>query len=159
MKKFKQAFAIFSIFIILSCALPVQAALYSTWDVLELDSCASAWLIKRFVDTEAQFRFFPQGEFIEEGIPFDTPDADLRRKHGVSTFGSIVAHYAISDPKVKYIENLIHQIEINYWQGKRGKETEALNNKITAIIETGKNPYSILEQSFMALDELYNRLD
>ena len=46
--------------------------LYSTWDVLETDASASAWLIKRHVDPKARFKFFPKGELITEGIAFDT---------------------------------------------------------------------------------------
>ena len=35
---------------------------YWTWDTMEFDKCAAAWMIRRFADKEAVFQFHSQGE-------------------------------------------------------------------------------------------------
>ena len=131
--------------------------IYSTWDILEIDSAASAWLIKRFIDKDAVFKFYPKGEFITEGIPFDTPDAELRRRHGLSCFESIIKKYNVEDPKLLYIGTLVHEIEINYWYSDISGETEELRDRIREILaqDQEKTLLQMLEEIFMILDEVY----
>lgn len=152
------------LFLIITLIIPIisfaqtDTHLYSTWDVIEVDTCASAWLIKRYVDKDAQFKFFPKGEFISDGIPFDTPDAELRRRHGVSTFESIIAKYDIKDPKILKMGKILHEIEINYWEGSSNKEVKALDNGLKQIIDSSKSPDECLSRSFMFLDEYYKKM-
>jgi len=76
---------------------PHKAAgqIFSTWEVFEPDKCASIWLIQRFIDKGAVIKFFPRGEMITEGIPFDVPDAKFRRYAQMSTFESIIIRLRI----------------------------------------------------------------
>jgi len=134
-----------------------EGHIYSTWDILEIDTCASAWLIKNFVDTAAEFRFFPKGEIITEGIPFDTPDSDLRRTGNMSTFETILAKYKIEDPALKKIGRIIHDIEINYWGGKETKEAVKVDREIKRIIDLAFDNPRRFEKSFIFFDELYKK--
>jgi len=65
---------------------PALAETYSTWENMEIDKCASAWLVWRFTDKDAVFRFVPKGKLITQGIPFDVPEAQIRRYHNLSAF-------------------------------------------------------------------------
>ncbi len=143
-------------FSICVCA-EAQGSVYSTWDTVEIDTCASAWLIKNFVDKEAQFRFYPKGEIITEGIPFDTPDAELRRTDNMSTFECVMKKFKINDPALKQIGEIIHDIEINYWGRKIKQESEELNKTIREIIDTSKNNQEKLQKSFPVFDNLYEK--
>jgi len=89
---------------------------FSTWDVFETDKCASIWLIKRFIDPKAEIRFFPHGTSITEGISFDTPEAKFRRYATKSTYETLLEHYDLKDPRLKYIGRIIHDIEVNVWE-------------------------------------------
>ncbi len=135
----------------------VEAAVYGTWDVLEVDPCASAWLLKRFIDKEATFKFYPKGELITNGIPFDTPESELRRKGNSSAFEVIVAKYKIKDPKIMAIGKLVHQIEIAYWKEQTDHAAEDLKEKIGALIKEKDNPEKILKKTFLVFDELYEK--
>lgn len=132
--------------------------IYSTWDSIELDTCASAWLIKRFVDKEAEFLFYPKGEFITKGIPFDTPEAELRRRHGISTFESIIAKFGINDLVVLEIGKIIHEIEVDYWRGEQTEKGKELNAKINLVISENKEPEKIFEETFLIMDDLYKNI-
>ncbi|MFH2138372.1 MAG: chromate resistance protein ChrB domain-containing protein [Candidatus Omnitrophota bacterium] len=131
---------------------------YSTWDTLELDTCASAWLIKNFVDKEAEFKFYPKGEIITEGMPFDTPDAELRRTANASAYENALIKYKLTDPALIEIGNIIHDIEINYWGQKQKEESQVLKDKILPIIENSKTPEECFKKTFIVLDELYGQL-
>lgn len=67
-----------------------KAEVYVTLKGFEPDKLASIWLIKRFIDQKAEFVFLTKGDFPQEGIAFDVPDARLRRSHTRSTFETIL---------------------------------------------------------------------
>jgi hypothetical protein len=129
--------------------------LYATWDTFELDMCASAWLIKNFVDKKSRFVFLPAGTIITEGIPFDTPDAELRRTANRSTFENIMTAYHITDPALIAMGNIIHESEINFWGRKVRDESKALNEKIKSIFAQTQDNQRSLKKSFSIFDELY----
>ncbi len=129
--------------------------LYSTWSTLETDTCASGWLIKRFVDREAEFKFYPRGELIEEGIAFDTPDAEFRRTQVLTTFETILRKHDLKDPRLIKMGAVIHDIEINYWTEKREPESEKINREILEIIRQAKSPEEAFARAFAYLDGIY----
>jgi hypothetical protein len=131
---------------------------YSTWDTFEPDKCGSAWLIKRFVDKEATFKFYPKGELISSGIPFDTPEAELRRYHNMSTFESILRKYKLNDPVLIEMGKIFHDIEINFWGKKIREESEGVQNTILKIETDYNDPNEILERSFEYFDTLYKEM-
>ncbi|BBO68612.1 hypothetical protein DSCA_25420 [Desulfosarcina alkanivorans] len=125
---------------------------------MEPDRCASAWLIKRFVDIEAQFKFFPDGSLVPEGIPFDTPDATLCRTHHLSTFEIIVQKYRIDDPGIDKLAQAIHSIEIDYWGGERSDLALEIEQALRNIIVQSENNHQCLEKCFQFLDQLLIRI-
>jgi hypothetical protein len=129
--------------------------MFSTWEGFEVDKCASIWLIKRFVDKEAIIRFYPKGELIDEGIPFDTPDAKFRRYHNMSTYESLLKHYKLGDPKLKYIGRIIHDIEVNVWERKKMEETLAVQSDIMGIIMDSEDKNVVVTKSLAYFDDLY----
>jgi hypothetical protein len=135
-----------------------QTTVYSTWENMEIDKCASAWLIKRFADKNAVFKLFPKGALITEGIPFDTPEAEMRRYHNISTFEYIVKKYKINDIAVAKLAAIIHDIEINYWGAKKRKESDAINEVVKKIIKSSLTAQETLKRTLTYFDELYLRL-
>ncbi|MDA8411883.1 MAG: chromate resistance protein [Treponema sp.] len=73
---------------------------------VHVDRVACPWLIKRFVDSEAEFFFVAKTLVEEEGarlgaIPFDAPGAELGHHDGHSSFVTILKKYALSDPALR----------------------------------------------------------
>ncbi len=139
---------------IIPCTAGDLTHVYSTWDFLEVDTCASAWLIQHAVDPKAEFRFYPKGELILEGTPFDTPDAELRRKSNMSTFESILQHYEITDPALNEIGRIIHDVEVNYWSQKARQDSTTVGADIREIINSSENPDICIERCFDYFDQL-----
>lgn len=131
--------------------------IYATWDPVELDTIASAWLIKRFIDPNAEFKFFTKGEFITEGVAFDTPDAEFRRTQNQSTFENIVSKYKIGDTALIEIGRIIHDTEINYWNKQLKGDSESAEKQIRAIIDSSPDSYVRFEKGFRYFDNLYRK--
>ncbi len=132
-----------------------KGLVFSTWERFEVDKCASIWLIKRFIDENAVIKFFPKGEIIKEGIPFDTPDAIFRRYHNMSTFESLLKHYKLQDPKLIYIAKIIHDIEVNIWEKKVLKETLMVQDAVNKILWNVKDRNEVIQKSGNYFDSLY----
>lgn len=136
-----------------------KALIFSTWEGFEADKCASIWLIKRFIDKNSVIKFFPKGEIIREGMPFDTPDAKFRRYHNMSTFESILKHYNLQDPKIIYIGKIIHDIEVNTWAKKVMPETYKIQDEISKIILNSKYNDEVIEKSCKYFDLLSKEIE
>ena len=141
-----------------SVAADTQPVFFSTWEGFEVDKCASIWLIKRFVDKEAIIKFYPKGEPVKDGIPFDTPDAKLRRYHNMSTFESILRRYQLSDPKLVYMGKIIHDIEVNVWERKLMQKTYRVKEQVNKIISNSTGNTEIIEKSVKYFNALYNEI-
>ena len=154
-KQFYKIIFVFAILFIHSLSLAEQTIVFSTWEGFEVDKCASIWLIKRFVNNDVKFKFFPKGTIIKEGIPFDTPNAKLRRYHSFCTFETILNAYKFKDPKLKYIAKIIHDIEINIWNKKRMKETNEVICAVQSIIAKTNDNKTIIKKTIEYFDSLY----
>ncbi|MFD1605363.1 chromate resistance protein ChrB domain-containing protein [Flavobacterium artemisiae] len=78
----------------------------------KIDRIACPWLIKNFVDPDAEFIFVPFDKVIEEAsrlnaVPFDIPDVEFTHYHDQCTFDYIIKKYAISDPAVSIIASIV----------------------------------------------------
>ncbi|MFH1777877.1 MAG: chromate resistance protein ChrB domain-containing protein [Candidatus Omnitrophota bacterium] len=152
-------FLFFSYFPVIPASSASNNHLYSTWDTLETDKLASIWLIKKFIDKQAEFKFFPKGELILEGIPFDVPEAELRVTHNQSTFEAIVKKYDIKDKAILEIAQVMHDIEINKWGKKLRKDTEQIDQQVQEIVTTAKNAPESIRRSVVIFDALYEKLN
>ena len=133
----------------------VVAEMFSTWEGFETDKCASIWLIKRFVDKNAEIKFFPKGSKITKGILFDVPEARFRRYHNMSTYESLLKYYELKDPKLIFIGQIIHDIEINVWEKKVFKETPSVQQTIFSIIDQSGSPTEVIEKTCRYFDRFY----
>jgi len=130
---------------------------FSTWEVFEADKCATIWLIKKFIGKNAKIKFSQKGETIQQGIPFDTPNAELRRFHNRTTFGSFIEHYKSRDEKLEFIRQIIYDIEINIWDKKRLEETTIIQQDINDILNRYDANEEIINKCCDYFDQLYRK--
>ena len=113
---------------------------------------------ENWMDKKAEFKFFPSGEIIEEGIPFDTPDSKWVRSHDKAAYEIILADKQINDPALIEIGKIIHDLEINLWYLQYPKQSGDVKLKLGKIIEENRDPFKCLEKSFEFFDALYASL-
>lgn len=84
---------------------------WATRDHVHMDRVACPWLIKRFVDPDAEFEFVPFGSDVpapEGAIPFALPGAELGPHDAEgSTFRKILRKYEIDDPALDMLAAII----------------------------------------------------
>jgi hypothetical protein len=87
---------------------------WQTRERVGIDRMGSAWLIKRFVDPEAQFSFLPGGGTPdpEHGEPFDMPGVRLTHRGSHCTFHTILAEYRLDDGVLHRIANIIDEADV-----------------------------------------------
>jgi hypothetical protein len=84
----------------------------------KVDRIACPWLIRRFVDRDAEFLFVPSGEVMkvaerEGAIPFDVKGAELGHVDGRCSFESILLKYNLSsDPALSRLAKIVHAADI-----------------------------------------------
>ncbi len=75
---------------------------WATRSHVHVDRVACPWLIRRFVDSAAEFIFVPKSQVKEvaerEGaIPFDAPGVELGHHDGKCSFETIIEKYELND--------------------------------------------------------------
>ena len=68
----------------------------------KVDRVACPWLLKRFVDPEAEFLYVPAQEVMdvarrEGATPFDVPDVELGHHGSECSFDAIIRKYKLTD--------------------------------------------------------------
>ncbi len=127
--------------------------IYVTRTNLEPDKLASIWLLRRFVDDRAQFRFVGDDVPLTNGIPFDAPEAEFRRYATLSCFESILKKYPVRDPAVLRLAGIVHEVEINYWDTSLSGEPARLRRELQAVILARKDgPEACLAPTFAVMD-------
>ena len=82
-----------------------------------VDRIACPWLIKRFVDPEAEFLFLPADQVMpaaerEGAIPYDVPNVELGHVDGRCSFESIVRKYQLTDPALTELARIVHGADV-----------------------------------------------
>jgi hypothetical protein len=68
-----------------------------------VDRIACPWLIKRFVDQQAEFLYAPADQVMavaerEGAVPYDVPGAELGHHGAECSFDAIIKQYGLTDP-------------------------------------------------------------
>ncbi len=85
-----------------------------TWEQVGVDRMACAWLIKKYLDPQAEFLFVPVGakSFPEGAEPFDIPAVRLSHHRGHCTFHTMLRAYDLSDPVLERIARLVDEADV-----------------------------------------------
>ncbi len=80
---------------------------------VHVDRVACPWLIRRFIDSEAEILFVPKSRIhdtVEQtgAIPFDAPGVELGHHDGKCSFESIIEKYDLRDKALLRLAKVIH---------------------------------------------------
>ncbi len=82
-----------------------------------VDRIACPWLIKRFVDTDAEFLFVGRDDVMrvakaEGATAYDVPNVELGHVDGRCSFESILVKYALNDPALQLLGRIVHCADV-----------------------------------------------
>src|SRR5262249_13311612 len=118
------------------------------------DRIASAWLIKRFIDPEAQFVFAPPAEFPQDAIPFDAPGVELSHQGEDCTFETLLKRASLRDRRLARLAEVVHEADLRDGKYARG---EAPRNGVAVPRLPGALPddHQVLAQGMALFEGLY----
>jgi len=78
----------------------------------KVDRIACPWLIKRFVDPNAEFLYVPAEEVLAVAeqtgaIPYDVPGVELGHHGAECSFDAIIKKYGLSDPALLCLARIV----------------------------------------------------
>lgn len=125
---------------------------------VHVDRVACPWLIRRFVDNEAEFLFVPNSQVdtvaAERGaIPFDAPGVELGHHEGRCSFESIVLKYDLRDPALKRLAKIVHAADI-----AEDIDTDPIARGLEAIASGFSLRYPDDEENLARQFEVYDAL-
>ena len=78
-----------------------------------VDRAACAWVIRRFVDPEAEFVFVDDPDDVPpDATPFDMRGVELSHHGGDCSFETILRRYDLDDPVLWDMARLVHEADV-----------------------------------------------
>jgi hypothetical protein len=92
----------------------VRGRTWVTRTGVHVDRVASAWLIRRFIDPEARFKFVPGQEYAPRPgeLRFDMFEADFTHESGLCTFEVLLHRFGLGDSALRQIGEIVHDIDL-----------------------------------------------
>ncbi|HSC25787.1 MAG TPA: chromate resistance protein ChrB domain-containing protein [Vicinamibacterales bacterium] len=121
-----------------------------------VDRLATAWLIRRFVDPAARFRFVdPAGGRVRPGeLSFDMVGATFGHDADRCTFETVVARLGLTDPALGPIGEIVHDIDLK--DGRFGRpETHGVQQLIQGLVEAHPDSAARLAAGHTLFDTLH----
>jgi len=123
---------------------------------IHVDRMASAWLIRRFIDPEARFKFVsPKGyKPLVDELRFDMFEAEFTHEGDNCSFEVLMQRVGLSDGALTPIAQIVHDIDLK--DAKFGRaETLGIERLIAGIAMAHKDDEARLARGAAVFDDLY----
>ena len=125
----------------------------------KIDRIACPWLIKKFVDKEAEFIYVPYSEVLVKAkelnaVPFDIPDVEFTHYNEHCTFDYIIKKYKIDDPAILIIAGIVRGADTD--RHDLAKESAGLWAISAGLSFNITDDYELLESGMVLYDALYS---
>ena len=119
-----------------------------------IDRIASAWLIKRFIDPQAQFVFASPADFPKDAIPFDAPGVELSHQGEDCTFETLLKRARLRDRRLVRLGELVHEADLR--DGKYPNEAaRGIDVAIRALLAASADDHQVLANGMTLFEGLY----
>ncbi len=124
----------------------------------KVDRIACPWLIKKFVDPDAEFLFVPADKVLStagsaKALAFDVEGVELGHRGDKCTFDAIIEKYGLRDTALLELAKIVRGADTD------AKDLTPYSNGLEAIAEgfrlTSKNDFENMEKQFPVYDALY----
>jgi hypothetical protein len=137
----------------------LEKRVWVTREGVQIDRIASAWLIRRFIDPEARFKFVPARGYTPEAgeLRFDMFEGEYTHEGDRCTFEVLLLRAGLDDAALRAIAEIIHDIDLK--DDKYGREeTAGIRNLIAGIAATQREDAQRIARGSAVLDDLYEFL-
>lgn len=121
-----------------------------------MDRVACPWLIKNFIDTEAEFVFLPGNtdwSQPQDGYVYDVPGCELGHHGEDVSFNSLLKKYRLTEPALGLLGEIVRAADSE--PSKPHPAGEGLRWVAFGFSALGLTDHEILEREFIVYDALY----
>ncbi len=122
-----------------------------------VDRMASAWLIRKFIDKGATFKFIDERDMKGLGkdtVTFDIQGGEFSHAGDMCTFEVLLKSFNIKDRTAKKIAEIVHEIDIRDDRYKN-PETSGIEKILTGIRKVTIDDAETLEKGIAVFEMLY----
>ena len=134
----------------------LQGKTWVTRKGIHVDRMASAWFVRRFIDSRARFKFVPPKGYkpLPDELRFDMFEAEFTHEGDRCTLEVLIQRTGINDPAVRPIAEIVHDIDLK--DSKFGRqETPGIERLIAGIAMAHKDDETRLARGTAVFDDLY----
>ena len=129
-----------------------------TREKIKVDRVACPWLIKKFIDSQAEFFFVPVAQVAAKAqeigaTPFDVDGCELGHHGEDVSFDSFVKKYGLADPALILLAEIVRAADSH--PSKPHPAGEGLRWVAFGFSALGLSDYQILDREFIVYDALY----
>lgn len=129
-----------------------------TREHVHVDRTACPWLIKKFIDSEAEFIFVPTEKIggvvkKEKAIPYDAPGVELGHHGDKCSFDAIIEKYKIDDPAVLELAKIVRAADTG--KPDIAPEGAGLDAVMTGISIVSEDDHEAVKKAGMVYEALY----
>ena len=134
----------------------MQGRTWVTRSGVKVDRIASAWLIRRFIDPEARFKFVGGQEYrpLAGELRFDMFEAEYTHEGEQCTFEVLLRRFGIGDRALGEMAEIVHDIDLKDAKFSR-PEAPGLDHLIAGIAMRHKDDEARLHDGATVLEGLY----
>ena len=137
-------------------AAPPRGRTWVTRQGIFVDRIASAWLIRRFIDRDARFKFVDPAAFRPAAgeLRFDMFDGEFTHEGERCTFETLLHRFRMDDPALHAIGEIVHDIDLR--DDKFGRAEAAGIERVLSGVAAGyADDDARLERGSLMFDDLY----
>jgi hypothetical protein len=123
---------------------------------IKVDRMASAWLIRKFIDPQARFKFVAaKGYQPHKGeLRFDMFEAEFTHEGDLCTFEVLVERFGLNDPALQEIAEIVHDVDVK--DAKYGREeAPGVGQVVNGIAAAHADDEARLERGSALFEDLY----
>ena len=134
----------------------LQRKTWVTRKGIHVDRMACAWLIHRFIDPEARFKFVPAKGYkpLADEIRFDMFEAEFTHEGDRCSMEVLIERLGLDDAALSPIAEIVHDIDLKDSKFER-QETIGIERLIAGIAMAHKDDETRLSRGAAVFDDLY----
>jgi hypothetical protein len=123
-----------------------------------VDRFASAWLITRFIDPDAQFAFAADPKVHPKAVPVDMFGGGFGHQGDSCTFEVLQRRFGIIDPAVRRIGEIVHDLDLKEARF-RAPHAAGIGVVVEGLRAAFADDSELLRQGMILFDALYRGLE
>ena len=121
-----------------------------------VDRMASAWLIRRFIDPDARFRFVDGDQYrpTPGELRFDMFDGEFTHAGDRCTFETLIDRFALHDSALRAIAEVVHDIDLRDEKFRRD-DAAGIERALSGIAQGASDDHERAQRAHALFDALY----